>query len=180
LAEIAELSEVPNIKFNIHEDLAHLAYTGGTTGLSKGIMLTHYNATIIGGAPQHYIPLINLPDFDAHDLSSVKLASSGAAPLAMPVLDKMLKAFSGVVCEAYGLTECTMGATTNPPDRANIRQGSVGISVLDTECKVVDLETGEDLPPGKKDEICIKGGVNSMSNNRDKIGMISSMRFADR
>jgi long-chain acyl-CoA synthetase len=241
-----ELSEV---KIDIHEDLAHLAYTGGTTGLSKGVMLTHYNvvvntcqyfnwfsgaqieikdglpesvfpegvdplrdrpiardketalvvvpwfhamgtvgylnnlvnggntmvvfprfeaqeylnaikkynATIIGGAPQLYIPLINLPDFDAYDLSGIKIASSGAAPLALPVLDKMLAAFSGVVCEAYGLTECTMGATANPPERAHIRQGSVGIPVFDTECKVVDLETGEDLPPGTEGEICIKG-----------------------
>jgi long-chain acyl-CoA synthetase len=242
-------TEVSELVFNVHEDLAHLAYTGGTTGLSKGVMLTHYNvvvnvcqfsnwftgaqidikdgvpasvfpdgvdpirdrptakdqetalvvvpwfhamgtvgylnnlinggntmvvfprfeaqeyisaikkynATMIGGAPQLYIPLINLSDFDEYDLSGIKLATSGAAPLAVPVLDKMLEAFSGIVCEAYGLTECTMGATANPPDRANIRPGSVGIPVFDTECKVVDLVTGEDLPPGKEGEICIKG-----------------------
>ena len=242
-------TEAPEVKIDVHEDLAHLAYTGGTTGLSKGVMLTHYNvvvnscqfsnwfsgaqieikdglpelvfpegvdplrdrtfardqetalvvvpwfhamgtvgylnnlvyggntlvvfprfealeylnaikkynATMIGGAPQLYIPLINLPDFDAYDLSGIKLACSGAAPLALPVLDKMLAAFSGVVCEAYGLTECTMGATANPPDRTNIRQGSVGIPVFDTECKVVSMETGEDLPAGAEGEICIKG-----------------------
>lgn len=241
--------ENPEIDIDVHNDLAHLAYTGGTTGLSKGVMLTHYNvvvnvwqysnwftgakieikngvptmvfpegvdpvkdkpfvrdqetalvvvpwfhamgtvgylnnmvnsgstlvvfprfdpreyigaikkytATMIGGAPQLFIPLVNLPDFDDYDLSGIKLASSGAAPLALPVLEKMLEAFSGVVCEGYGLTECTMGATANPPDRANIRQGSVGLPVFDTECKVVDMVTGEDLPPGKEGEICIRG-----------------------
>ena len=241
--------EAPDIDIDVFSDLAHLAYTGGTTGLSKGVMLTHYNvvvntaqyaawflgaqieiqnglptmvfspgvdpirdrpiamdretalvvvpwfhamgtigylnnlvfsgstmvvfarfepkeyldaiqkynATVVGGAPQLYIPLINSPDFDSYDLSGIKLASSGAAPLALPVLDKMLNAFSGVVCEAYGLTECSMGATANPPARSNIRQGSVGVPVFDTECKVVDLETGKDLPPGKEGEICIKG-----------------------
>lgn len=241
--------EVPGIDIDVFRDLAHLAYTGGTTGLSKGVMLTHYNvvvntaqyaawflgaqieiqnglptmvfspgvdpirdrpiamdretalvvvpwfhamgtigylnnlvfsgstmvvfarfepkeyldaiqkynATVVGGAPQLYIPLINSPDFDSYDLSGIKLASSGAAPLALPVLDKMLDAFSGVVCEAYGLTECSMGATANPPARSNIRQGSVGVPVFDTECKVVDLETGKNLPPGKEGEICIKG-----------------------
>jgi len=56
----------------------------------------------------------------------------------------MLNAFSGTVCEAYGMTECTMGATANPPDRKDIRQGSVGVPVYDTECKVVDLVTGEE------------------------------------
>jgi long-chain acyl-CoA synthetase len=73
------------------------------------------------------------------------------------VLDKMLDAFSGLVSEGYGLTECTMGATSNPPERSKIRPGSVGIPVFDTECKVVDLETGEDLSTGKEGEICIKG-----------------------
>jgi long-chain acyl-CoA synthetase len=116
-----------------------------------------YSATALGGAPQLFIPLINLPDFKKYDLSGVKLVSSGAAPLAMSVLEQMLSAFSGVVCEAYGMTECTMGATANPPERIAIRQGSVGIPVFDTECKVVDLGTGQDLPPGERGEICIKG-----------------------
>ena len=119
--------------------------------------VTKYNATILGGAPQLYIPLVNLPDFTSYDLSGIKLAGSGAAPLAMPILEKMLDAFSGTVCEAYGLTECTMGATANPPNRADIRPGSVGIPVSDTECKVIGLETGKDLPPGSEGEICIKG-----------------------
>ena len=84
-------------------------------------------------------------DFDSYDLSGIKLAASGAAPLAKSVLDKMLNAFSGLVSEGYGMTECTMGATSNPPERSKIRRGSVGIPVFDTECKVVDLETGEPI-----------------------------------
>jgi acyl-CoA synthetase (AMP-forming)/AMP-acid ligase II len=64
----------------------------------------------LGGAPQLFIPLIRLPNFKDIDLSSFKLVSSGAAPLALPVLVKMLNAFSGTVCEAYGMAECTMDA----------------------------------------------------------------------
>ena len=227
------------------KDLCHLAYTGGTTGRSKGVMLTHknvvvnvlqfsnwfdggdtvmkdgvleteyppglevrlpqdkttalvaapwfhamgvvgylnnmvyggttmavyprfdpreyiggaakYGADLIGGAPQLFIPLINLPDFDQFDLSGVKLAVSGAAPLAQPILDKLLEAFPGVVMEAYGQTECTMGSCANPPFRDAIRAGSVGLPIFDTEMKVIDLVTGEDLPPGAEGEICIRG-----------------------
>jgi long-chain acyl-CoA synthetase len=234
---------------DVEQDLAHLAYTGGTTGVSKGVMLTHanvvanvvqygnwrvgaqvemidgvltavyppgadeaelssgqdrdtglvvvpwfhamgtvgylnclvyggvtmvvfprfepreyieavgkYNASSLGGAPQLYIPLINLPDFDSYDLSGVKVASSGAAPLPAAVMEKLMKAFpEGYVSEGYGLTECTMGATSNPPSREGVRPGSVGLPVFDTELKVVDLTTGEDLPPGSEGESCIRG-----------------------
>ena len=38
--------EVPDIEIDVFSDLAHLAYTGGTTGLSKGVMLTHYNVVV--------------------------------------------------------------------------------------------------------------------------------------
>lgn len=241
--------EVPEIEIDVFNDLAHLAYTGGTTGVAKGVMLTHYNvvanciqygswltgaqievvddvptsifppgvnpirdrliskdqetalvvvpwfhamgtvgylnnliyggttmvvfadfepkkyldaiprykATALGGAPQLFIPLVNHTEFHSYDLSGIKLVTSGAASLPESVLEKILRSFSGVVCEAYGLTECTMGATANPPDRSKIRAGSIGLPVFDTECKVVDLETGGDLPSGKEGEICIKG-----------------------
>lgn len=236
------------VEIDAKSDLAHIAYTGGTTGLSKGVMLTHYNvttncfqfgnwpngsrteykdgklsttyppeidpedrvsvqdaetalvvvpwfhamgtvgylnmqilggttmvvyprfeareyiegiakysATILGGAPQLFIPLINLPEFKDYDLSSIKYAASGAAPLPGAVMDRLLDSFSGVVVEAYGLTECTMGATSNPPSRDAIRLGSVGLPVFDTEVKIVDIAGGDDLPPGEEGEICIKG-----------------------
>ncbi|MFO7559797.1 MAG: AMP-binding protein [Desulfobacterales bacterium] len=240
----------PEVTIDVNKDIAHLAYTGGTTGVSKGVMLTHKNvvinvlqfgawfsganyefrdgkietvfpegvdpekdrlvvrdkevalvvvpwfhamgtvgylnnpissgttlvvfprfdpveyitaigkfsATTLGGAPQLYVPLVNLPNFSEYDLSGVKLAGSGAAPLPVSILETMSKAFSsGVVMEAYGLTECTMGAVANPVVRELTRAGSVGLPIFDTECKVVNPETGEDLPPGQEGEICIKG-----------------------
>ena len=66
--------------------------------------------------------------------------------------------FADTVVEGYGLTECTMGATSNPPMRDRGPCGvSVGLPTFDTEMKVIDLNTGQDLPPGSEGEICIKG-----------------------
>jgi len=144
--------------------LNNLVYTGATMVVFRRFepetfleAVVKYGVTVLGGAPQLYIPLVHHPDFARYDLSGVKFAASGAAPLPVPVLEEMLEAFSGAVCEAYGLTECTMGATANPPDRACIRIGSVGLPTFDTELKTIDLVTGDDLAPGQEGEICIKG-----------------------
>jgi long-chain acyl-CoA synthetase len=144
--------------------LNNLVYTGATMVVFRRFepetfleAVVKYGVTVLGGAPQLYIPLVHHPDFARYDLSGVKFAASGAAPLPVPVLEEMLEAFSGAVCEAYGLTECTMGATANPPDRARIRIGSVGLPTFDTELKTIDLVTGDDLAPGQEGEICIKG-----------------------
>ena len=232
------------------KDLAHLAYTGGTTGIPKGVMVSHYNAVVnvlqhahwlmggaptydqgilrpdlslvkkeqgdieqpakermtvlvvvpwfhamgtigylnqivylagtmilfprfyaeeyikavdkykadvIGGAPQLFIPLVQHPEFRKVDMSRIRLAVSGAAPLPVPILQQMLESFSGVVGEGYGMTEVVMGGLFNPPTREGLRAGSVGIPIFDTYAKVIDLETGDPLPPGKEGEICMKG-----------------------
>ncbi len=243
-------SDPVNEEIDPRKDIAHLAYTGGTTGLSKGVMVSHYNAVvnviqashwffggtvvykdgmltpdlslvkeelgdeepvlrekmtvlvvvpwfhamgtigylnmqvyggntmivfprfdateyiravdkykadILGGAPQLYIPMVQHPEFKNVDMSRIRLAVSGAAPLPVPVLNQMLENFSGVVNEAYGMTEIVMMAIANPPTREGLKAGSVGIPVFDTYAKVIDLETGEPLPPGKEGEICMKG-----------------------
>jgi long-chain acyl-CoA synthetase len=116
-----------------------------------------YKADMMGGAPQLYIPLVQHPEFKEVDMSNIKLAVSGAAPLPVSVLNQMLDAFSGIVSEAYGMTEVTMLGMANPPSRKGLKPGSVGIPVFDTYAKVIDLTTGEPLGPGKEGEICMKG-----------------------
>ena len=239
----------PEIQFDPEKDVAHIAYTGGTTGTPKGVVLTHFNAvanccqvgcwigggdisfedgimattfmegdgeenhilgkgedvildvvpwfhamgvigylnlqvasgttmvvyprfdpgeflsgvnkfraTVFGGAPQLFVPLVEQPLFEDIDMSGIKLVVSGAAPIPQYLLETMLDRISGVVCEAYGLSECTMCATCNPASRDNFRLGSVGLPLQDTEIKIADLDTGEqEMPPGEVGEICIKG-----------------------
>src|SRR5690606_22307982 len=84
----------------------------------------------------------------------------GAAPLAQELIHLLQQRLPEVtIVEAYGMTEVTMGATSNPSGRSAVRKvGSVGIPVFDTEVKIVPLEGGEEpLPPGEVGEICVRG-----------------------
>jgi long-chain acyl-CoA synthetase len=117
-----------------------------------------YGATGFGGAPQLFVPLVDHHLFEEADMSNVRLVVSGAAPMPVHLLERVLERIPGVVCEGYGLTECTMGCTANPPSRERIRLGSVGLPLADTEIKIVDLETGEEeMPVGEAGEVCIRG-----------------------
>jgi long-chain acyl-CoA synthetase len=227
----------PEVDIDVDNDLAHLAYTGGTTGRSKGVELPYRNVivntlqfscwgsgslprvdddgglyldqigseeeypgrvgtgiainltpwfhamgtigglnaavlsgstlvlhlrfdpgryledaekfqiTSMGGAPPIYVALLQHPDIDKRDLSSVRSIGSGAAPLPVEVLEALKVRFpQAKVGEGYGLTEVTMGATSNPSWRSGTRKvGTVGVPVFDTEIKLVD------------GEVCIRG-----------------------
>jgi long-chain acyl-CoA synthetase len=91
-------------------------------------------------------------------MSGIKLIGSGAAPISPLLLEAMYKKIGGIVCEAYGLTECAGGCTANPPSRKGSKLGSVGLPLPDTKIKIVDIEGGDwELTPGEVGEICVKG-----------------------
>jgi long-chain acyl-CoA synthetase len=60
-----------------------------------------------------------------------------------------------VLIEGYGLTETSPLTHANPLQRA--RAGSIGIPLPETDARVVDLETGRDVPPGTAGELLIRG-----------------------
>jgi long-chain acyl-CoA synthetase len=106
-----------------------------------------YRITSMGGAPPIYVALLAHPDIDKRDLSNVRSISSGAAPLPVEVIEELHRRFPDArIGEGYGLTEVTMGATSNPSWASGVRKvGTVGVPVFDTEIKLVD------------GEVCIRG-----------------------
>ncbi|PGY11033.1 long-chain fatty acid--CoA ligase [Bacillus sp. AFS031507] len=92
---------IPEVEINHYEDVALLQYTGGTTGVSKGVMLTHYNilANVTQVCDFSYRPCKNLPDdlkmitvlpmFHVYGLSSIALCGirEGANQIVLPRFD---------------------------------------------------------------------------------------------
>ncbi|WP_400164241.1 long-chain fatty acid--CoA ligase [Brevibacillus sp. TJ4] len=205
------------------QDIALLQYTGGTTGVAKGVMLTHANLiantvqcratlyksqigkerilgvlplfhvygmtavmnlgvsiaaevilvpkfdvaqvleqidkmkpSLFPGAPTMYIALINHPDLQKYDLSSIEACVSGSAPLPVEVQTRFEELTGGKLVEGYGLTESSPVTHSNPIWGKRIA-GSIGLPWPDTDSRIVDSATGEELPPGEIGELAVKG-----------------------
>ena len=214
----------PAVKIGF-EDVAMYQYTGGTTGVSKGVMLTHANLSkqvqqlkawfpafnkgteIMLGAlpyfhvfglsvsmnfsihmgfaqvlvprpqpepllesirnfrptfaplvPTMYIGMLNHPDLKKTDMSCIKGAFSGSAPLPVEVIHDFEKATGAVIVEGFGMTETTPVTHVNPFHGGARKVGSIGVPISDTLCRIVDLEDGvKDMPIGERGELIVKG-----------------------
>jgi len=219
----------PEVEIDPMKDLAILVFTGGATGLPKGVMLTHYSRLVAmthiawyveplkvgirgktsilmpiplfhqyGHLMMHFgvywgLKIYQLPDPRDTDMLMELLTKyrpflcvcvptqytrlilkglgriqtmfmSGAAALAPEVAQKFKQQTGVPITEAYGLTETGGGTHINLSSFSKItgfmaseKLGSIGIPMPDTEVKIIDLETGEEAPPGKEGELCVRG-----------------------
>src|SRR5262249_29439342 len=110
----------------------------------------------------HLVPPIILalarhPAVEGRDLSSLRWINSGAAPLSGELADACAGRLGCTVVQGYGLTETSPVTHAVPVEREANRPGSIGPAVPNTECRVVDLQDGEDLGPGDDGEVWIRG-----------------------
>src|SRR5215813_13647391 len=214
--------EVPHVEIKPKEDLVALPYSSGTTGLPKGVMLTHHNlvanmrqmdgldyfhrqdillcvlplfhiyglvvvlnmglhmgATIVTmprfdleqflAAIQkyrvtlsHIVPPIVLklakePIVNDYDLSSLKMIFSGAAPLGPELSKECMQRIGCSIRQGYGMTETSPVTHSSPADPTKMKLGSVGTPAPNTECKLIDPATGEELGSNQEGEVCVRG-----------------------
>ena len=112
--------------------------------------------TLFPGAPTLYIGLLNHPDIQKYDLSSIEACLSGSAPLPTEVQEKFERITGGKLVEGYGLTE------TSPVSHSNLvwgdrTKGSIGMPYPDTDCEIFLPGTTDAVPNGQIGEIAIKG-----------------------
>jgi len=223
LAELVEtVAEPPKVKLDPDRDLAVLPYSSGTTGLPKGVMLTHRNIVanveqanariglgpgdvVIGSLPFFHIfgmtvimnmglrngaKVVTMPRFDldqflelierhrathlfivppialalakhpaveGRDLSSLRVVNSGAAPLGAELVEQVSERIGAVVMQGYGLTETSPVTHCNPIDPERVKPGTIGPPLPDTECRLVDPDSGAELGAGERGELWIRG-----------------------
>ena len=73
---------------------------------------------------------------------------SGAAPLGEDLTRACMERLNCQIRQGYGMTETSPVTHSSPSDPAQVKFGSVGVCAPNTECKIIDLETG--MPAGAK------------------------------
>ncbi|MBW2052247.1 MAG: long-chain fatty acid--CoA ligase [Deltaproteobacteria bacterium] len=210
--------EKPDVDIK-EDDLAVILYTAGTTGVPKGVMLTHknlytnaqsgaktgerapeeiglhvlplshsygltvmnagwlfpnknvlmpwfdlegackliekYKVTGFSGVPAMYAMMLNSPEVDKYDLSSLNECGSGSAPLPVEVLKAFEEKFNVAILEGYGLSEAAPVVSTHYRGRKR-KPGSIGQAIPGVEVKIVD-ENDNEVPVGELGELIVKG-----------------------
>ncbi|MFT8321377.1 MAG: long-chain-fatty-acid--CoA ligase [Bacillus sp. (in: firmicutes)] len=113
--------------------------------------------TIFPGAPTIYIGLLNHPQIEKYDLSSITGAISGSAPLPVEIIERFQKKTGGKLVEGYGLTETSPVTHVNFLWDHEIVKGSIGVPWPGTDAAIFSPETGQKLPAGEIGELGIKG-----------------------
>jgi fatty-acyl-CoA synthase len=110
-------------------------------------------ATKLFCPPTVWIALLNHPDFDRRDLSSLRKGYYGASVMPVEVLAELGERLPGVrLFNFYGQTEMSPVATVLGPDDQVRKAGSAGRPALNVETIVVD-DDGDPVPAGEVGEI---------------------------
>jgi long-chain acyl-CoA synthetase len=115
-----------------------------------------HHPTIFPGVPALYLAIANYPKVRSYGVSSIKVCISGSAPLPVEVQEAFEKLTKGHLVEGYGLTEASPSTHSNPL-KGERRVGSIGIPLPSTQARIIDIKTGETLPPDEIGELLIRG-----------------------
>jgi HIP---CoA ligase len=114
--------------------------------------------TVIPGPPTLYATVLEHPARSRHDLSSMRLAVTGASVVPTELIRRMREELGfSTVLTAYGLTECTGYATgCRQGDPDEVVSLTSGRAIDGVEVRVAD-EKGQDVPVGEPGEVLVRG-----------------------
>lgn len=225
---LTEQHPAPEVSFDPATHIAVLPYSSGTTGVAKGVMLSHENlvanvtqcrvsirlhegdrilavlpffhiygmtvllnlalrqraslvtmpkfdlvefltaiqrfqCTFLFIAPPIAVALAKHPIVDQFDISSVHTVFSGAAPLDGETAEAAGTRIHARVVQGYGMTELSPVSHAMPFERDDIPVSSIGVSLPNITCRLVDTDTGEEITQIEEDgqtrpgELWVKG-----------------------
>jgi len=115
--------------------------------------------TAVHGVPTMFIAELEHPDFDKFDLASLRTGIMAGSVCPIEVMKRAVNDMHMTeITSVYGQTESSPGITqTRTEDSIELRVATVGRALPGAEVKIIDIETGATLPPGKQGELCARG-----------------------
>jgi long-chain acyl-CoA synthetase len=127
----------------------------------KAIMqsIQDHKATRFEGVPTMYMFMLNDPELDNYDLSSLRCCTVGGQTMPKPKMEEVEKRFGCPLIEVWGMTELG-GLGTTFAANGIIKHGSIGTALPYTEVRITDPEdVSITMPTGEVGELLIKGGI---------------------
>jgi acyl-CoA synthetase (AMP-forming)/AMP-acid ligase II len=116
-----------------------------------------YEVSLAHLVPPIILSLSKNPIVDNYKFPKLHTLFSGAAPLGEELTRACMDRLGVNVRQGYGMTETSPVTHSSPAPPMVSKFGSVGVPAPNTECKIVDLETGEPLGAGQRGEVCVRG-----------------------
>ena len=116
-----------------------------------------YRPSVLANVPTLYQMLLANPNFRKVDKDMLNYVISAAAPFpkeSQEILESVIG--EGKLIELYGMTE-TSPLSCGNPSKGKKKLGSVGLPFPNTHLKLVDPDSGKEVPLGEPGEICVKG-----------------------
>ncbi len=111
-----------------------------------------------GGVPTTWIALLQIPDIDRRDLSSLEYVGSGGAPLPVEGYNRVKQLTGLKLRGGWGMTETSPAGTNVPRTMPDEKLGTIGIPLPGIDMKIVDVDdAARTLGPNETGEMVIKG-----------------------
>ena len=118
-----------------------------------------HSATMFEGVPTMYMFMLNHPELDNYDLSSLRCCTVGGQTMPVPKMEEVEQRFGCSLIELWGMTEIG-GLGTTFAANGPIKHGAIGVALPYTEARIADTENANKiLAVGEVGELMIKGGI---------------------
>jgi long-chain acyl-CoA synthetase len=126
------------------------------------LMIERWRPTFVIGSITAFLAMLDHPDLETRDFSSLTKVFTGGAPIAPATVQRFRSTTGLYIHNTYGLTESTSPALLTPmgleaPTEPDTGALALGVPVPSTDVRVVSVDSGQEVAPGEVGEFWIRG-----------------------